>query len=207
MKIIDTRGMKCPKPIIMAKKALKESNFDEQLKVITDNETSYANLMSFFRDNKFNAEPKNEGDFYSIIVSKAEKDIISGNEAEYCSAVNPDFNKNIKRGCIVVIKSLQMGRGDDILGIMLLEGFINALKDADVLPEKIILYNEGVKLAVNDSPVIDSLKEIENKGVSIMSCGTCIDFYKLKDMLAVGTITNMSSGAEMLINAENIIYP
>lgn len=79
------------------------------------------------------------------------------------------------------------------------------LVDANPRPQKIILLNEGVKLATADSPVLEALEVLQNKGVDISSCGICINFYQLKDKLKSGTITNMVEVVESLSRADKVI--
>ena len=190
-------------PIVMAKKALKDSNSEEQIKIITDNQTSYKNLMSFFKDNKINAEPKNEGDFYSIIVSRGE-DFSSHKPAEeYC---NSD-NDIVIEDCAIVVKSRKMGDGDELLGIMLLEAFINNLPEQDLLPKTLVFYNDGIRLLTDDSKVIKALNDLLEKGTKIIACGTCVDYYELKEKINIGTITNMHHITETLLKASKVIYP
>ena len=81
-------------------------------------------------------------------------------------------------GQIILISTDVLGKGDRKLGETLMEAFIYTLVDSNPRPQKIILLNEGVKLATDDSPVFEALEVLQNKGVGIFSCGTCINFYQ-----------------------------
>ena len=108
---------------------------------------------------------------------------------------------------VVVLSSDKMGEGDDELGKVLIKGFIYAITQLDKLPKSVLLYNGGVKLSTEGSDSIEDLKELEEKGVEILSCGTCLNFYNLQDKLKVGKVTNMYSIVEEMSGATNIIRP
>jgi len=100
-----------------------------------------------------------------------------------------------------------MGEGDAELGHLLIGNFIKALKDLDKLPQHIVFYNKGVTLATNDSQVIEHIKDLEKMGVEIHLCATCVNYYKLESNIAVGTLSNMYSIAEILASSGNVIRP
>ena len=91
-----------------------------------------------------------------------------------------------------------MGDGDENFGKKLLEGFILALTEQDLLPKFILLYNKGVELSTINENTIEDLKKLYDSGVEILSCGLCLDFYNLKDELKVGEITNMYRICELM---------
>ena len=84
------------------------------------------------------------------------------------------------------------------LGHLLMANFIKALKDLDRLPQKMIFYNNGVKLATNDSPIIEHLKSLEKMGVELLLCATCVNHYSLADVVGAGTLSNMYAIAEVM---------
>jgi selenium metabolism protein YedF len=88
-----------------------------------------------------------------------------------------------------------------------MRAFIKTIKDLDEKPEKIIFINSGVKLSCKGSKVIEDLKELEKSGIKILSCGTCLDFYGLKEDLAAGTISNMYEILSAVQDAEKVIRP
>lgn len=116
------------------------------------------------------------------------------------------MDKNIGNH-VVVIKNDKMGFGADDLGAILIKGFLNTIKKISDLPQKIIFYNSGVKLILKDSPVIDSLQELEELGVTILICGTCADYFKVKDKVGCGTLSNMYDITDSLTHASHIIVP
>jgi len=103
-----------------------------------------------------------------------------------------------REGLVYLITSSSLGQGDEELGRLLMRNFIYTIKETLPLPQKIIFMNRGVYLTTGESQVLDDLKEMADSGVEILSCGTCMDYYRLKDHLAVGEITNMYNTLENL---------
>ena len=122
-------------------------------------------------------------------------------EEEAC-ACTPAGNNTV-----VVIASDRMGEGNDELGKVLIKGFIYAVSQLDTLPKAILFYNGGATLTTEGSDSLKDLKEMEAQGVEILTCGTCLDYYQLKDKLAVGSVTNMYSIVETMAQADKIIRP
>lgn len=110
-------------------------------------------------------------------------------------------------GTVVAVSSDKMGSGNDELGAVLMKSFFFAETQLDTLPDKILFYNGGAKLTVEGSDCLEDIKLLEKEGVEILTCGTCLDFYGLKEKLAVGTVTNMYTIAEILQNAVSIVSP
>ena len=88
-----------------------------------------------------------------------------------------------------------------------MKSFIFAVTQMDALPDKMVFYNGGAKLTIEGSECLDDLKTLEEQGVEIMTCGTCLDYYGIKDKLAVGSVTNMYSIVETLQGAMSVIRP
>lgn len=124
-------------------------------------------------------------------------------EAELASCV-PDSRK---QGMTVVLSADVMGGGDEKLGRTLMKAFIFALTKQDLLPETILCYNSGAYLTCEGSESLEDIKSLEAEGVTIMTCGTCLDFYGIKDKLAVGTVTNMYEIVETMENSRELIRP
>ncbi|MFH0867513.1 MAG: sulfurtransferase-like selenium metabolism protein YedF [Bacteroidota bacterium] len=202
-KIVDTRGQICPIPLMLTKKALNDISHEETFSVLIDNETAKENIEKFLKDNKINFRSKKTEEGFLINVDKTGK-FADGNPEEYCSV--PVVTDNTG-GHIICIKNNKMGVGPDELGSILIKGFINTIKEVKPLPERIIFYNNGVLLTTKDSQLVDSLKELEESGVIITICGTCADYFNIKEKIAVGAISNMYDISESLIKAAKIIYP
>ena len=100
-----------------------------------------------------------------------------------------------------------MGRGNDDLGYILIRSFVHTLLSLNPLPATIIFFNTGVKLTVRDSDVLDDLQELDAKGVRLIVCGTCTNFFDISKEIAVGTISNMYDIVETMSKAGRIIAP
>jgi selenium metabolism protein YedF len=201
--IVDARGELCPKPLIMAKKAINDEKIVNEFILLIDNETSKENVERFLKDNKVVFETVKKTDHFSILISKTGEKL-SGRVDEYCDLPK---EKRPSSDHVVCIKSDKMGIGDDDLGRILIKAFINTLKEVSPLPSKMVFYNSGVKLAVEDSPLSDSIRELQDSGVEIIICGTCADFFKIKEKIKTGTISNMYNILETLTSAGKIIVP
>ena len=88
-----------------------------------------------------------------------------------------------------------------------MKGFLFALSQLDELPETILFYNGGAYLTTECPDSLEDLKAMENQGVEILTCGTCLDYYGLKEKLQVGGVTNMYQIAEKLAGATQVIQP
>lgn len=108
---------------------------------------------------------------------------------------------------IVVISADHMGEGDEELGKILINSFLFALKKAPSLPDTMLFYNGGAKLTAEGSPCLEDLKELEAMGVELLTCGTCLNYYNLTEKLLVGSVTNMYTIAETMLEAAKILRP
>lgn len=202
MKIVDAKGLLCPQPLIMAKKGLKEISSGDTIGIYCDNETSLKNLMTFLQDQ--DAKPSFEETEQGVFLVKASKPMDFNQEVDAAAYCSPALVKN---DYVIAVKNDKMGSGDDALGEILMKAFINSLSEQDTLPTHVVFYNAGVKLAVKQSAVIDALVDLEAKGIRIIVCGTCVDFFGLKSDLGVGMISNMYTITEVMVNAHHIVEP
>ena len=106
---------------------------------------------------------------------------------------------------VVAISSDRMGRGDDQLGEVLMRSFLHTLGEANHSPDTLIFFNSGVKLAVDESPVLEDLHRLETRGVKILLCGTCLGHFELKDKVAVGEISNMYAITETMLGSGGVV--
>ncbi len=88
-----------------------------------------------------------------------------------------------------------------------MKSFIFSLTKQDILPDEMIFYNEGVKITTTKNETLEDLKYLVDNGVEIVSCGTCLDFFHLKEELQVGSVTNMYDIVERMEKADKIIKP
>jgi selenium metabolism protein YedF len=104
-----------------------------------------------------------------------------------------------------VVSTDKLGEGNDDLGTILMKGYLYTLSENDIIPKELIFLNGGVKLTVKESEVLESLKTLEKRGVKILSCGTCLDFYGIKEELAIGEISNMYTIVESMNTSSKVI--
>ena len=200
MKILDAKGLKCPMPLIETKKALKEIEKDEALKIIIDNETSVKNVEHFLTDNGMEVSRTEKDGIYEIIVNKQDGDLEDVQAEAYCAApASPDNSYS------VMFAKDRLGEGSEELGNVLVGGFLNTIKEREVLPEKIIFMNSGINLVLKDSPALPLLIELDKKGVDLVSCGTCLDYFDKMDELAVGRVSNMYEILESMLAVGKVI--
>ncbi|NLJ74303.1 MAG: sulfurtransferase-like selenium metabolism protein YedF [Firmicutes bacterium] len=198
-KTIDARGLGCPLPVIETKKALNTMTAGV-IEVIVDNPIAVQNLekMAVQKNLVFASQ--------SLDSNKYVVQIKLGDSSKDVSVPQVHQDKAIKN-TVVVLSSNRMGQGDDQLGEVLMNGYVYALTELDDLPSTILLYNSGVWLSTEGSEVLEDLRLLESKGVEVLSCGTCLDYYKLTDKLGVGSVTNMYTIAEIMMEAEQILKP
>lgn len=197
--ILDARGLTCPLPVINTKKELEGVNIGENIEVIVDNEIAVQNLTKFANVQDFPvSSSKVSDDEFHVNISKGEKAVEE--EEVICEP-------NKKDNFVIVISSDKMGEGNEVLGHKLLKAFIFAVTKQDKLPKTMLFYNMGAHMTCEGSEVLEDLKLLESEGVEIMTCGTCLDFYGIKEKLCVGTVTNMYDIAETMEKASKIIKP
>lgn len=206
-KIVDARGLACPLPVVNAKKAVGEFKENGILTVLVDNEIAVQNLQKFAvqKGLKAKGEKKAEKEYEVTIQVTVDASIPVPvqEEAEETECI-PDSRKN---GLVVVFSANTMGSGEEKLGMTLMKAFLFALTKQDILPETVLCYNSGAYLTCEGSESLEDFKVLEAEGVNIMTCGTCLDFYGIKEKLAVGTVTNMYDIVETMEHAKSIIRP
>ncbi len=194
VKQIDCRGLECPKPVVNTKQALDEIE-SGTVTVIVDNKTSLENIKRLAINNGYQVAVKDkEGDFYIDITKKGKTEKGKKEQA-----------KQVPDSYILFITSDRLGTGDKRLGEILAKAFLNTIWEAEKKPDSVILINNGVKLSTEGSEVLDTLELLEKEGIQIISCGTCLAYYKLTDKLKVGLASNMYEIVNILINTPKII--
>lgn len=199
---IDARGLACPLPVVNAKKAAAEMA-GGVLTVLVDNEIAVQNLQKFAKQRGYAAESRKLADREYAVEMR-----VSGAEtaapAEQAPVCSPDMRRG---GMVVVLSANVMGTGEEKLGRALMKAFVFALTKQDVLPETIVCYNTGAYLSCTGADTLEDLKRLEAEGVNILTCGTCLDFYGIKEQLAVGSVTNMYEIVETMERASTLIRP
>ena len=207
---VDAMGDACPIPVIKTKKALAELNGSGELEVFVDNEIAVQNVskMAANAGGDVASEQISEGK-YRVAIRLA-GDGTTGERDTEEKAEEKQAEKTAekeKKHTIVVVSSDRMGSGNDELGKVLIKGFIFAVTQLDELPEQMLFYNGGAVLTCEGADTLEDLKNLEAQGVEILTCGTCLDYYGLKEKLQVGSVTNMYAIVEAMNRADKIIRP
>lgn len=188
-KIIDARSLSCPQPVVLTKNALEEVG---EVVTIVDNEAARDNVSSLGKSQgcKITIEQKDDGIYLTL---KKE----SGRPAKQQCAVTT--------GIVLFIASDVLGRDDQQLGSYLMQSFLDTLGGLTSRPETIIFMNSGAKLVTEESPVLGELLQLEDLGIEILACGTCLSRFELSEKVAVGTVSNMYNIADTLLKADKIV--
>ena len=200
---VDAMGKQCPIPVVMTKKVIDKAAIGDEIEILVDNETAVNNLSRLANKTgcTFVSEKLEDKKYQVKMTVQTEQAGGDVNEEEFvCETPH-------KKVTVAVISSNVMGNGDDELGKILIKGFIYALSQMDTHPDTILFYNGGAKLTTEGSESIGDLKKMEEEGVEILTCGTCLKHYGLMDKLMVGKVTDMYTIAERMTGADKVIRP
>lgn len=192
METLDMRGKPCPIPVIETKKKLAGLPAGRGLVVLVDNDIARQNLEKLAAGKRlgFSHRPTPDG---AIEVTLTVTDAAASADDDGAG------------GLVVAIGSDTMGRGDDELGAVLMKGFLFSLGESNPLPEHILFFNAGVHLTCAGSSVLADLQAMAKKGVTINSCGACLNYYRKTDCLQVGSVTNMFAIVETMARARRVV--
>jgi len=208
-KSIDAKGLACPQPVILCRKALTESGPDE-IEIIVDNEAARQNVVRFLRFTGA-AEPAvaSRGSVHAIStpVSDAMREKArGGSPAPACEDEGQGAASDGRYSAkTIFLSSDQIGRGDEALGRLLMRGLLHTIGERDSPPQTLILMNSGVRLAVEQDETVELLRKIESRGVEILVCGTCLDYFHLLDRLRVGRVSNMYEITERFLSPGDVV--
>lgn len=194
---LDCRGLSCPQPVLETKKALEGMDAGDLL-VIVDNEAACTNVRNFAQAQGCEVEVEQHGGDFRLLIHRPE----SLGASVFAPVVCPSPEA---RDTVILISSEVLGRGDDDLGQTLMAAYLDTLSQFAKRISHVILMNSGVKLAVGGSQVLEQLRGLEKVGAQVLSCGTCLNHYGLRERLEVGTISNMLSILETLFRAGRVI--
>lgn len=184
MKKIDARGLECPRPVILIKKAMDEV---EEASILVDNEVARDNVQRFGHNAGCKVTIVENDNGTELFLKKGSEKVVIGLEEEV----------------VVLVKSSLFGEGDSKLGNILMKSFLVSLLESDKKVKALIFMNSGVELTTRNLEAVEVLRSFDKKGTVIYSCGTCLDFYGLKEELKIGLITNMYSSVELLVGEGN----
>lgn len=191
-KTVDARGLSSMQPAVLTIEALKDSQVNEVLTIV-DNKAALQNISSLLKNMKVQSTVDEKGGHYYININK---DVATG-----ALGISSSMHGDI----VVLVTSSVMGQGDDKLGSILMRSFIYTLTQLEGILKSVIFINSGVLLTTNGSDVLEYIKALEERGVEILSSGTCLDYYHLGDKLGTGTITNMFTITEKIMEGPRVI--
>jgi selenium metabolism protein YedF len=190
--LINAKGKACPEPVLMTKAALDRIT-EGVLTVIVDNSASAVNVKNFSEAQGCCCEIKEENGDYKIEVVKGYA----------CSTAQEA--KAEKLNVVLHISGESMGSEDLVLGKLLMQGFVCNLKNITVKPVTVILVNTSVKMLTDNETTIAAFKELEEAGIEILACGTCLNHFGLTDSLKAGKIADAHTVMEKMFSAERLV--
>ena len=205
MIVVNAMGDACPMPVVKTLNAMKELEGPDTIETLVDNEIAVQNLtrMAGQKGCPVKSEKLGEREF-KVTIEVGETVASQSAEAENIVCELPRAEK---KNTVVVVSSKAMGLGDDELGTALMKVFLYALGQQEQLPSTILFYNGGASITCEGSVSLEDLKSMEARGVEILTCGTCLNFYGLTEKLAVGGVTNMYTIVEKMTGADLIVKP
>jgi selenium metabolism protein YedF len=193
---VDAIGKICPQPVVMTKKALSKAG-KAGVVVFVDKAEARDNVVSMAEKEGFNVKT----------FSKTKK----GFKIEIIKSFLPEKKKSDKtKKAVSKEKIVYLFESDFIgtnreLGKVLSNGFLTAIEELPERKSSIVLISKGVKLAIKKSYVLNRLKNFEGKGFDILICGTCLDYFKIREKVDVGNISNALEIMECMTEADKVI--
>lgn len=194
-KFIDAKGKNCPMPVIMAKKVIDSGVKFFEIEV--DNKIAVENLKKLANSQGFTTRVEENNSYFKVDFS---------NGCEECEEVlvKVEDKKPLGNWSIFVNKEI-IGAGNDELGKSLMKMFIYTISEGEDLPKSILFMNGGVKVPTLNDQAIEYLKVLQDKGVELLICGACLNFYGLEEKLEVGKISNMYDITNSMKEASKVI--
>lgn len=215
MAIVDALGKTCPQPVIMASRVLDElaeaGKASEQVEVLVDNMVAVENLKRLASSRTRAVEMIEEGSAdvptWRVVLAGADTDAapVASPVSTPAPAAASAANATALAGKVIAVGGEFMGLGDQELGAILMKGLIYALANAANPPAKMVFFNGGARLTCTGSASLEDLTQLEANGCEILTCGTCLDFYGIKDDLAVGGVTNLYAISEIFLAPEGVV--
>lgn len=206
MKEIDVRGRPCPQPVLMVLEAIKQG--ETAFRVLLDNAEAVQNVLRAVQSQGYRGQTTRQGDRWQITVTSgtpgAEEPVSTPPEKPVAEA--PSCGRPSVATRTLVIQSESLGHGSVELGKRILAQLLNTLALSERRPQYIVLVNTGAKLAAEGSDLVEPLRDLEQKGVLVLVCGTCINYFGLEGKLAVGRPTNTYEVLNLMLDGGVITW-
>jgi selenium metabolism protein YedF len=191
---IDARGKACPIPVILSKKEVDSGN--RNFSILVDNQTAVENLKRFGNSNGLELSISGTAPDYEVVFQDGE---VAACE-HGCELMEEEYNS-----WAVFVGKQGVGDGDLELGASLLKMFFYTLAQDKDIPTYILFMNDGAKVPVTNDQVVEQLIALKELGSDILVCGTCLDYYGIKDQLQIGTVSNMYDIASAMKSVNKVI--
>ena len=193
MVILDCRGQQCPLPVVQVRRQLLAAP-DAALQVLVSDSAARDNVGRLASSRGYQMVVTETGGAFRLDLTPVAP--AAGQAA--APAGGPT---------VVLVTSDQLGQGDPQLGLLLMKNFLFTLTEGDTAPDLMLFVNGGARLTVAGSEVLEPLHKLAASGTDIATCGLCLDFFHLKEMLAVGRVSNMLETVNALQGAGRVIRP
>ncbi len=203
-KFLECQGLSCPQPVLKCKEAVDSGA--GRLRIVVDNEPAKENVCRFLGTKNFEILGVNaENGEWTILAQPGDNTDSSPDSFSRERDEKPKSSPTPEGKTLVFITQDKIGHGDDELGTKLMHNFLATLPEMGEELWRVILLNGGVRLAIEDNPALKSLQALLQNGVSILVCGTCLDFFDLLEHKEVGETTNMLDVVTSLQLADKVI--
>lgn len=202
-KTIFCQGLPCPQPVLKCKEAIDSEN-PVSIKVLVDNDPALENVSRFLGLQGYHLHQpvRDENSHWVVTATRSE----SPEKVEQPSAESSSFQEDESALKILVFLTRdKIGSGNDELGEKLMLSFLSTLPELGSSLWRIVLVNSGVKLAVQGNPALESLQSLEKNNVSLLVCGTCLEFFGLTPEKKAGQTTNMLDVVTSMSLADKVI--
>ena len=169
------------------------------LAVIVDNFTAKQNVSIFARNAGCQVEVEEKEGLYRLTITKGQSAPKRQEKPEQHARTGP------KETPAYLITTNVLGQGSPDLGAVLMKSLMVTLAEQQPAPSALVFLNSGVYLTTEGSPVLEQIQKLEASGTEILSCGTCLDYYRLKEKLQAGRISNMYEINSLLTRARKVI--
>lgn len=191
MNSIDCRNWLCPKPVIEVRKILLAAP-QSPLCVLVEDTVARQNLQRLAATLGWQVKESGSADSAAL---------------EFTPAATAATVATSGATTVVLVAAATMGSGDDELGRILLRNFLLTLAELEIPPTAIYFINAGVKLTVDGADTVEILQKLSDLGIDLAACGLCLDFFKLREKVVVGRITNMLDIVQGMANAGSVLRP
>lgn len=202
-KHLDASGQACPLPVMMAKKEIDAGTTDFTITV--DNDMAVENLKKLANSQNFLATVILEEEAHFILEFHLEAAGENPGSPQAPAPQKSSIDSATPGNWAIFMGRDIIGSGDYELGRSLARMYFYTISQAEDIPQSILFMNDGVKLPTLDDQVVTHLKVLAERGVEILVCGTCLDYYRLKDQLKIGELSNMYDITERMAAATKVI--